>query len=374
MEIEKLLRLVVDKRASDLHLKVGSPPVLRVDGILVPQDDQSQLTAKDTESIFGQVTTREQRVTFVNELELDFAYGFHGLGRFRVNVLQQRGTMSLAFRTIPFKTPSIDEFELPQILKTLIRRPRGLILVTGHTGSGKSTTLAAMINHLNENERRHVIMIEDPIEFLHADNKCIIVQRDLGDDTRSFNTALVKALRHDPDVVVIGEMRDLNTIATAITAAETGHLVLGTLHTSDAAQTIDRIIDVFPPGQQRQIRMQLAQVIEAVLSQTLLPRTNEGRIAAMEVMIGTPAVRNLIRSEKVHELATVIQLGNREGMQTLDQSLADLVKRNMVTQEEAMLKSSNPEQLRELIAGSYLTTSALRKSYLVGPPQDPVTS
>jgi len=371
MEIERLLRLVVDERASDLHLKVGSPPVLRVDGILISQEDLPQLTAKDTESIFGQVTTREQRNTFISELELDFAYGVHGLGRFRVNVLQQRGTMSLAFRTIPFKIPSVDEFELPKILQTLIRRPRGLILVTGHTGSGKSTTLAAMINHLNESDRRHVIMIEDPIEFLHTDDKCIIVQRDLGDDTKSFHTALVKALRHDPDVVVIGEMRDLETIATAITAAETGHLVLGTLHTSDAAQTIDRVIDVFPSGQQHQIRMQLAQVIEAVLSQTLLPRIEGGRIAAIEIMIGTPAVRNLIRSEKAHELGTVIQLGNREGMQTLDQSLADLVKRGIVSPEEAMLRSSNPEQLRELITGSYMTTGALRRSYMAGFSPDP---
>ncbi len=370
MEIERLLRLVIDERASDLHLKVGSPPVLRIDGTLVPREELPQLTAKDTETIFGQVTSREQKNVFIRDLELDFAYGIPGLGRFRVNVLQQRGTMSLAFRTIPFKIPSVDEFELPKTLKALIRRPRGLILVTGHTGSGKSTTLAAMINHLNENERRHVIMIEDPIEFLHADDKCIIVQRDLGDDTRSFNTALVKALRHDPDVVVIGEMRDLDTIATAITAAETGHLVLGTLHTSDAAQTIDRIIDVFPSGQQRQIRMQLAQVIEAVLSQTLVPRITEGRIAAMEIMIGTPAVRNLIRSEKIHELSTVIQLGNREGMQTLDQSLADLVKRDIVAQEEAMLRSSNPEQLRELIAGAYLATGVLRRSSMAGFSQD----
>ncbi len=366
MEIERLLKLVVDERASDLHLKVGSPPVLRIDGTLVPREELPQLTAKDTEAIFGQVTSREQKNTFISDLELDFAYGIPGLGRFRVNVLQQRGTMSLAFRTIPFQIPSVDEFELPKILKALIRRPRGLILVTGHTGSGKSTTMAAMINHLNENDRRHVIMIEDPIEFLHADHKCIIVQRDLGDDTRSFNTALVKALRHDPDVVVIGEMRDLDTIATAITAAETGHLVLGTLHTSDAAQTIDRIIDVFPSGQQRQVRMQLAQVIEAVLSQTLLPRIRGGRIAAMEIMIGTPAVRNLIRSEKIHELSTVIQLGNREGMQTLDQSLAGLVKRGIVTQEEATLRSSNPEQLRELIAGSYMTTGVLRQSHVAG--------
>jgi twitching motility protein PilT len=368
MDIENLLRLVVDEHASDLHLKVGSPPVLRIDGVLVPLKDVPQLTTQDTEHIFEQVTTSEQRSAFAIDLDLDFAYGVYGLGRFRVNVLQQRGTLSLAFRTIPFKMPSIDEFELPQILKTLIRRPRGLILVTGHTGSGKSTTLTAMINYLNENERRHVIMIEDPIEFLHSDNKCIIVQRDLGDDTRSFNTALVKALRHDPDVVVIGEMRDLDTVATALTAAETGHLVLGTLHTSDAAQTIDRIIDVFPPSQQRQIRMQLAQVIEAVISQTLLPRIEGGRIAAVEIMVGTPAVRNLIRSEKVHELPTLIQLGNREGMQTLDQSLADLISRHIVTQEEAMLKSSNPEHLRELITGSYMTKGLTRRLHMAGFP------
>ncbi len=369
MNIEQLLRLTIDKRASDLHLKVGSPPVLRIDGELMPQDDLPQLTAEDTEAMFEQVTTKEQRNTFIRDLELDFAHGIPGVGRFRVNVLQQRGTMSLAFRFIPFGIPSIDEMELPQVLKTLIRRPRGLILVTGHTGSGKSTTLAAMIKHLNENDRRHVIMIEDPIEFLHTDHKCIIVQRDLGDDTRSFNTALVQALRHDPDVVVIGEMRELGTITTALTAAETGHLVLGTVHTSDAAQTIDRIIDVFPPNQQRQVRLQLSQVIEAVLSQTLLPRIKGGRIAAVEIMLGTPAVRNLIRSEKVHELGTVIQLGNKEGMQTLDQALANLVKRGIVAQEEAILRSSEPERLRELIAGPFLTANASKQLYEFDLPQ-----
>ena len=363
MKIDQLLRLTIDKRASDLHLKVGSPPVLRIDGELMPQDDLPPLTTEDTESILAQVTTKEQRNTFTRDLELDFAHGIPGVGRFRVNVLQQRGTIGLAFRFIPFGIPSIDEIELPQILKTLIRRQRGLILVTGHTGSGKSTTLAAMIKHLNENDRRHVIMIEDPIEFLHNDHKCIIVQRDLGDDTRSFNTALVQALRHDPDVVVIGEMRELGTITTALTAAETGHLVLGTLHTSDAAQTIDRIIDVFPPSQQRQVRLQLSQVIEAVLSQTLLPRIKGGRIAAVEIMLGTPAVRNLIRSEKVHELGTIIQLSNKEGMQTRDQALANLVKRGVVAQEEAILRSSEPEQLRELIAGSFLTTNASKQSH-----------
>lgn len=363
MNIEHLLRLAVDERASDLHLKVGSPPVLRIDGELMPQENLPELIASDTESILEQVTTQEQRDTFARELELDFAHGLPGVGRFRVNVLQQRGTLSLAFRFIPFGIPSIDEIELPQVLKNLIRKPRGLILVTGHTGSGKSTTLAAMINHLNKNERRHVIMIEDPIEFLHNDQKCVIVQRDLGDDTRSFNTALIKALRHDPDVLVIGEMRDLGTITTALTAAETGHLVLGTLHTSDAAQTIDRIIDVFPPNQQRQVRLQMSQVIEAVLSQTLLPRISGGRIAAMEIMLGTPAVRNLIRSEKVHELGTVIQLGMKEGMQTLDQALANLVKTGIVVQEEAMLRSSDPGHLRELMVGSFQTNNTLKQPY-----------
>jgi len=363
MNIEHLLRLAVDKRASDLHLKVGSPPVLRIDGELMPQENLPELIASDTESILEQVTTQEQRDTFARELELDFAHGLPGVGRFRVNVLQQRGTLSLAFRFIPFGIPSIDEIDLPQVLKNLIRKPRGLILVTGHTGSGKSTTLAAMINHLNKNERRHVIMIEDPIEFLHNDQKCVIVQRDLGDDTRSFNTALIKALRHDPDVLVIGEMRDLGTITTALTAAETGHLILGTLHTSDAAQTIDRIIDVFPPNQQRQVRLQMSQVIEAVLSQTLLPRISGGRIAAMEIMLGTPAVRNLIRSEKVHELGTVIQLGMKEGMQTLDQALANLVKTGIVAQEEAMLRSSDPGHLRELMVGSFQTNNTLKQPY-----------
>jgi len=369
MKIEHLLRLAVDERASDLHLKVGSPPVLRIDGELMPQEHLPALIASETKSIFEQVTTEEQRDTFARELELDFAHGLPGVGRFRVNVLQQRGTLSLAFRFIPFGIPSIDEIELPQVLKTLIRKPRGLILVTGHTGSGKSTTMAAMINHLNANERRHVIMIEDPIEFLHNDQKCVIVQRDLGDDTRSFNTALIKALRHDPDVLVIGEMRDLGTITTAITAAETGHLVLGTLHTSDAAQTIDRIIDVFPPNQQRQVRLQVSQVIEAVLSQTLLPRTTGGRIAAMEIMLGTPAVRNLIRSEKVHELGTVIQLGMKEGMQTLDQALANLVKTGIVAQEEAILRSSDQGHLRELMVGSFQTNHTLKHPYEFNLPQ-----
>jgi len=352
MEIGWLLRLMVDRGASDLHLKAASPPVLRIDGALVPQDNLMQLAATDTESILEQVTTKEQRASFAQQRQLGFAYSVSGLGRFRVSVLSQRGTTSLAFRFIPFEVPSIDGLELPEILKTLVRRPKGLILVTGHTSSGKSTTLAAMINHLNENDRRNVMSIEDPIEYLHSDQRCFIIQRELGGDTHSFHAALVQALRHDPDVIVIGEMRDLETISTAITAAETGHLVLGTLHTTDAAQTVDRIIDIFPSAQQRQIRLQLSQVIEGVLSQTLVPRVHRGRIAAVEIMLGTPAVRNLIREEKLHELPTILHLGGKEGMRTLDQALAHLVRSNTITLNEALLNSSNREQLNDLCGSS----------------------
>ena len=349
MQVDELLKLVVDKGASDLHLKVPSPPVLRIDGILTPEEDLPPLAAKDIASAFEQVTTQQQRATFHSERELDFAYSVPGLARFRVNVLQQRGTLSLAFRLVPFDIPTIDELGLPPICKELILKPRGLILVTGPAGSGKSTTLAAMINYLNENKKRNIITIEDPIEYLFRDKKCIIRQRDLGDDTKSFSTALIHALRHDPDVIVIGEMRDLTTIGTAIRAAETGHLVLGTLHTIDAAQSIDRIIDVFPPSQQRQMRLQLAQIIEAVLSQALLFRIGGGRAAAFEIMIATGVVRKLIREEKIYEIPANMEMGAREGAQTMDQALADLVRRNIVTQEEAMMKSSNPRKLNDLL-------------------------
>ena len=349
MDIEKLLCLMVDKGASDLHLKVPNRPVFRIDGLLITQEDLPSLTVGDMEFIFEQITTHEQRATFLTEQELDLAYSIPGLARFRVNALRQRGTTSLAFHMVPFNIPSIDELELPQICKELILKWRGLILVTGPAGSGKSTTLAAMLNHLNENERRNVITIEDPIEFLFHDKQCIIHQRDLGSDTKSLSTALIHALRHDPDVIVIGEMRDLDTISTAITAAEMGHLVLGTLHTIDAAQTIDRIIDIFPAIQQRQIRLQLSQVVEAVLSQRLLSRIGTGRIAAFEVTIATTVIRRLIREEKIFEIQSNIEVGGKEEMQTLDQSLLDLVKRNIVTREEAIRKSDNPARLQGLL-------------------------
>lgn len=349
IKVEKLLKLMVDKHASDLHLKVSSPPVLRIDGVLVPQDDLPPLTAPDIESAFKQVTTEDQRIAFARERYLDLAYSVHGLARFRLNILQQRGTLSLAFRLIPFKIPSIDELELPQICKELVMKPRGLILVTGPAGSGKSTTLAAMISHLNENEKRNVISIEDPIEFLYPDKKCLIAQLELGDDTKSFAAALKHALRHDPNVIVIGEMRDLDTISTAITAAETGHLILGTLHTIDAVQSVDRLVDMFPNGQQQQVRLQLAQVIEAVLSQRLVTRSGGGQIAAFEIMIANSVIRRLIREDQAFEIPANIEMSIREGMQTLDQALADLVRRNIVTIEEAMMKSSDPGRLSKLL-------------------------
>ena len=341
MDIAQLLKQMVDAGASDLHLKVPNPPVLRINGALVPQEKQGPLSAAEIQAILEQVTSPEQRSVFDKERELDFAYSIPGLARFRVNVLQQRGTLSLAFRLLPFQIPSMEELGLPDICKKLIMMPRGLILVTGPTGSGKSTTLAAMLSYLNENTSRTVITIEDPIEFLYKDERCFIAQRDLWDDTRSFSNALKHALRHDPEVLVIGEMRDLDTISTAIMAAETGHLVLGTLHTIDAAQTVDRIIDIFPHDQQRQIRMQLSQVLEAVLSQVLLPRIGGGgRVAAFEVLIATSAMRKLIREEKIMEIGGNMELCGQEGMQTMDQALVKLVKNKLVTLENAQAKSS----------------------------------
>jgi twitching motility protein PilT len=350
MDIVELLKTMLEKRASDLHIRVPSPPVLRIDGELVPLTDQPQITMEDVEAAFDTITTPEQRNRFHLEKELDFAYSVPGLARFRVSVMRQRGTISLAFRLVPFKVFTIDELALPDICRELILKPRGLILVTGPTGSGKSTTMAAMLNFLNERQACNVITIEDPIEYLHPNIKCLIAQRDLGDDTKSFDIALIHALRHDPDVIVVGELRDFETVQTAMRAAETGHLVMGTLHTTDAPQTVDRVIDIFPPNQQPQIRLQFSQVLVAVLSQTLLPRaTGKGRIAAFEIMTGNSAVKNLIREGKTFELHSVMQLSSAEGMQTLDQALADLVKKKIVSVEEAKMKSSHPDRLKKLL-------------------------
>lgn len=347
MEADELLKLAVDKGASDLHLTVGSPPTLRLDGGLVPLEDTLPLNSDDVEAFFKQITNSKQRTAFKKEKEFDFAYSLPEVARFRVNAMWQRGSVSLAFRRVPAEVPSIDELGLPQACKDLILKPRGLILVTGPANSGKSTTVAAMLRHLNENAHRNVITIEDPIEYLLRNQKCIFRQRDLGDDTLSFNTALIHALRHDPDVIVIGEMRDLDTISTAMTAAETGHLVLGTLHTVDAAQSVDRIIDMYPYGQQQQVRLQLSQVIEGVFSQNLLPRIGGGRAAAVEIMLANNVIKRLIRDHKIFEIPPNIEMGSREGMQTLDMAMATLVASGAVAEESAMLKTSSAAKLNE---------------------------
>jgi twitching motility protein PilT len=358
-QIDEWLKLLVDLGGSDLHLRVPSPPVVRVDGELKVQDAFPPLKTPDLEFILDEITKPEQKETFLREKELDFAYSVPGLARFRVSVMRQRGTLSMAFRQVPFQILSMEKLGVPLICKDLIMKPRGMILICGPTGSGKSTTMAAMVDYLNQNASRNVITIEDPIEYLHTNKKCLIAQRDLGDDTKAFSIALKHALRHDPDVIIVGEMRDLETISTAIAAAETGHLVIGTLHTTDAAQTVDRVIDIFPPGQQQQIRLQFSQVIEAVLVQTLVPRLNaKGRVPAFEVMTATPAVRNLIREQKTHEITNVIQLSGKDGMQTLDQSLADLLRKNLISKEEALLKSSHPEKLQKLL--QYQATAGIR--------------
>ena len=358
-QIDEWLKLAVDLGGSDLHLRVPSPPVIRVDGELIIRNEFPPLKTSDLEGVLDEITKPEQKETFLREKELDFAYGVPGLARFRVSVMRQRGTLSMAFRQVPFQILSMEKLGVPLICKELILKPRGMILVCGPTGSGKSTTMAAMIDYLNQNASRNVITIEDPIEYLHSNKKCLIAQRDLGDDTKSFAIALKHALRHDPDVIIVGEMRDLETISTAIAAAETGHLVVGTLHTTDAAQTVDRVIDIFPPSQQQQIRLQFSQVIEAVLVQTLVPKLNaKGRVPAFEVMTATPAIRNLIREQKTHEITNVIQLSGKDGMQTLDQSLTDLLRKNLISKEEALLKSSHPEKLLKLL--QYQATAGIR--------------
>jgi len=350
MDINELLQEVVASKASDLHLRVPSPPVLRIDGELVPLMKYNSCTADDVRQAFEQITNEGERERFYRELELDLAYSIAGLARFRVNVSQQRGTLSLAFRHVSYTIPTMEDLGLPRVCKSLALRRKGLIIVTGPTGSGKSTTLASMIGYLNKNDSRNVICIEDPIEFLHRNDKCLISQRELGEDTRAFATALKHCLRQDPDVILVGEMRDLDTIATALTAAETGHLVLSTLHTNTAAQTIDRIIDSSPQGQQDQVRMQLGVVIEAVLAQTLLPKVDgSGRVAAFEVMIGTDSIRNLIRENKAYQIPTYMQVGTKDSMQTMEWALQKLVVSGTITRESALAHANNPEELLILL-------------------------
>ena len=353
MLIEELLEDAVGKGASDIHISANLPPVFRIDGKLI-RTNMEALTAENVETLVCPILNNEQRRKLEQEWELDLSYGIHGLGRFRVNVYKNNGTYAAAFRTINTQVPSFETLGLPPVVKKITERPRGLILVTGPTGSGKSTTLASMIDHINETRNEHILTIEDPVEFVHKSKKSVVHQRELGQDTRSFANALKSALREDPDIILVGEMRDLDTISLAITAAETGHLVMGTLHTSSASQTIDRIIDVFPQGQQQQIRIMLSNSLCAVFSQTLLPKLSEngekkGRVMAQEIMVVNGAIANLIREGKTSQMYSAIQTGAQHGMQTLETALANLYKKGLISAEDALVKSSRPDELKRLI-------------------------
>lgn len=347
--IDELLHIVVDRNASDLHLCAHSEPIIREDGALKKLNFE-KFTPQQTQRMMYDVLSDENINKFETTLELDFSYALPRRARFRVNLYKDRGACASAFRLIPQRIPTVRDLNLPSVLETLTDKPRGLILVTGPTGSGKSTSLAAMVNHININRALHIITIEDPIEYLHTHKVSVINQRELGGDTRSFAAALRSSLREDPDVLLVGEMRDIETIQLAITAAETGHLVFATLHTNNCAESIDRMIDVFPPGQQEQIRVQLANNIQAVIAQQLLPRAGApGRVPAIEVMIASPAIRNLIRENKTHQIPSMIQTSAAHGMMAMDQSLRDLYLKGFVTLEEAMLRAQNVEELKKMI-------------------------
>ena len=356
MLIEDFLKMVVKERGSDLHISAGLPPVVRVDGQLKRVGDVP-LKPEEVELILFPMLNKEQRRKLEQDWELDFSYGIEGLSRFRVNIYKDRGNYAAAFRVIASQVPSFKELGLPDTVRKIAERPRGLVLVTGPTGSGKSTTLAAMINYINETRSEHILTIEDPIEFIHRSKRSIIHQRELGQDTRSFANALKSALREDPDIILVGEMRDLDTIRLALTAAETGHLVFGTLHTSSASQTIDRIIDVFPEGQQQQVRVQLSNSLIAVFSQTLVPLlqpdgTKNGRVMAQEVMLVIPAIANLIRESKAAQIYSTMQTNSGFGMQTLEMSLRDLYMKKKITLEDALSRSSRPEEFKRGLQNS----------------------
>ena len=354
MDINELLRAAMQWGATDVHLVVPAPPMLRLCHELVPID-REPLTPAAVKAIFESITMEKQQDIFYKELELDFAYSISGVGRFRVNASLQRGSIALTIRCLPMRIPSMEDLGLPDICRTLILKRKGLILVTGPTSSGKSTTLAAMIDYLNERESRKVVTVEDPIEYLYINKKCLILQRDLGDDTTSFASAMRHALRQNADVILVGEMRDMTTISAAMTAAETGHLVLATAHTQGAANIINRLISEFPPEQQEQVRAQLAVSLEAVLSQVLVPRADGGgRIAVFEIMLANYAIRNLIRDSKTHMIASVIETSSQQGMQTLDQALEDKVRKGIITIEEALLRAQRPEELEKAFPGHNL--------------------
>jgi twitching motility protein PilT len=362
--IDDLLRLAVEKKASDLHLKVGNNPYVRVDGTLVPLPDMNRVTPEEMLSMAFSMMTNRQKQKFKETAELDMAYGVAGLGRFRVNVFQQRGNVGMVLRVIPTKIRTIEELNLPRVIENICEEQRGLVLVTGTTGSGKSTTLASMVDRINTSRSDHVITIEDPIEFLHRDKRSFINQREVEVDTANFSTALRAALRQDPDVILVGEMRDLETIATALLAAETGHLVFSTLHTLDATETIQRIIAVFPPPEQKQIRLQLAGTLKAVVSQRLVRRADDkGRVPAVEVMIATGYIRDcIINPEKTRMIHEAIAAGTSQyGMQTFDQSLYDLYTRNLISFEEALSRASNPDDFKLRVQGIRSAADAARE-------------
>ena len=348
--IHQLLKTLVDQGGTDLHVTTNSPPQIRIDGKMIPLQ-LPPMTASETKQLIYSVLTDAQKGRFEEKLELDFSFGVKGLARFRANIFFQRGAVAGAFRTIPWEIRSFRDLGLNDVVTTLCEKPRGLVLVTGPTGSGKSTTLAAMLDKVNAERHEHIVTIEDPIEYLHSHKKCVVNQRELHADTHSFPNALRSALRQDPDVVLIGEMRDLETIESALRIAETGHLTFATLHTNSASQTINRIIDVFPPHQQSQVRAQLSLVLEGILCQSLLPRANgHGRVLAMEILIPNSAIRNLIREDKVHQIYSAMQVGQGKfGMQTFNQCLASLFFRKLITQQVAISMSSNPDELQDMM-------------------------
>jgi twitching motility protein PilT len=351
LSLSDLLKKLIELGGSDLHLTTNTPPQVRVDGHLRPIESVRTLSSADTKSLAYSVLTDAQKHRFEEALELDFSFGVRGLSRFRANLFNQRGAVGAVFRAIPYEIKSFDDLGLPPVVSSLCDKPRGLILVTGPTGSGKSTTLAAMLDKVNRERHEHIVTIEDPIEFLHAHKSCIVNQREVGADTHGFAEALRTALRQDPDVVLVGEMRDLETIESALRIAETGHLTFATLHTNSAASTINRIIDVFPSAQQAQIRAQLSLVLEGILCQSLIPRADgRGRAMALEILVPNPAIRNLIREDKVHQIYSMMQTGQgKHGMQTFNQALATLYHKRLISIEVAMQRSSNADELRELI-------------------------
>ncbi len=346
-QIDQFLKVLFEQGGSDLHLTVGSPPVMRIHGHL-QRIKFREMTSKDMEALVYEIMEEEWRIKFSDRLDYDFAYEIEGMARFRVNVFWQRKGLAAVLRTIPSKIQTADDLKLPDAVRSMCMLTKGLVLVTGPTGSGKSTTLAAMIDLINETRPDHILTIEDPIEFVHTNKKCLVNQREVGTNTRSFANALRAALREDPDVIMVGEMRDRETIELGITAAETGHLVFGTLHTSSAPKTVDRIIDVFPADEQEQIRSMLAESLKGVIAQVLLrAKDGKGRMAAWELMVGTPAIGNLIRENKIHQIPSIIQTGKKDGMQLLDQAILEFLMSGKITPEEAYMRSNNKQAFRE---------------------------